>query len=168
MEILQNAINWCKGEILSAKLILVFSAVMFVLGFLVYKLGYYSEAKSMFVPLLSLGLFFGIIGGSLLYRNPRRLVTFPEHFACSPQEFVQVEKFRIQAFMNWHPVARVLFGILGCLGIAFYIGWSDPLLRSISMALIVATLAVFVIVHFSEERAMRYYQSLESHQHQNL
>lgn len=161
MEIIEHSLTWIKGEIFEARLILLFSLLTILSAFLFWKVGATPNAKAMLFPLLVAGIMFGTIGIGMLYNNPKRVVEFQKTFTENPKAFTNSEKERVETFVGWYPKTRIIFAILGAVGIFTYMLWASPIGRAIGIALIIMMLATFVIDHFSEERAEIYYKKIE-------
>jgi len=162
MEFIQHAINWCKGEIFEARLILLFGIVTIISAILFYKTGTTPGAKAMLFPLLVVGIMFSTIGSGMMYTNPKRMVEFQQAFDENPTTFIQSEKDRTDAFISWYPKTRIIFAILGGMGILIFMFWATPIGRAIGISLIIMMLTTFVVDHFSEERAETYHQKIEA------
>lgn len=160
MEIIQHTTHWIKGELFEGKLVLLFGTVTLLSAILFYKFGTTPNAKAMLFPLLVAGLMFIGIGGGMLYSNPKRLAEFPKVYQENPKAFVKAEKERVEAFVKWYPTTRYVFAVLGVLGIVLFLFWDKPIGRAIGIALLLMTVATFVVDHFSEERATIYYKHL--------
>lgn len=156
MDLLEYSIEWCKGEIFEAKLILTFGIGVMVAGLLFYTLGGTRSAKAMLLPLLVVGLIFSAIGGGMLYSNPKRIIEFEQAFQEDPAAFAQAENLRTDEFISWYPKTRIIMAVLGIIGILTFMFWSAPLGRAIGFSLILIALGTFVVDHFSEERAGKY------------
>lgn len=160
MDVLQHAIAWCKGEIFEGRFIVLFGLLAIVSALLCWKIGTTPNAKALFYPLLAIGILFGGIGGGMLYSNPKRIATFTEQAKENPQVLLEAELKRTEEFMSWYPITRYVAAGLGVLGIALFVFWGTPIGRAVGIALILATVAVFIVDHFSEERAEIYRYAL--------
>lgn len=160
MEFIEHTLNWIRGEIFEAKLILLFGIITLLVAFLFWKTGMTPNAKAMLFPLLIVGIMFIVSGSSMLYSNPKRAVEFSKSFNEDPIELVQAEKKRVENFMTWYPQIRYVAAGLGVLGILIFLFWATPIGRAIGVALLVVTISTFVIDHFSEERANIYYKQI--------
>ena len=158
----EHTTDWIKGELFEGKLIIVFGLVTCICAILFSKMGTTPNAKAMLFPLLIAGILFIAIGGGMLYSNPKRLVEFRKTYQENPAAFVQSEKDRVEVFTKWYPITRYIFAGLGVLGIVLFLFWDKPIGRAIGIALLLMTIATYVVDHFSEERAATYYQHIES------
>ena len=161
MEFIEHTLNWIKGEIFEARIILIFGIITVICAFLFWKIGTTPSAKVMLFPLLAVGIMFTAIGGGMLNSNPKREVEFSHAYKTNPHEFIQSEKERVETFMSWYPITRYIMAGLAILGIVLFLFWATPIGRAIGISLILMGLATFVVDHFSEERADIYYQKIE-------
>jgi uncharacterized membrane protein len=159
MDFVQHTIDWCKGEIFEAKIILIFG-VFLVIAAVLFYFGNTPNAKAMFYTLLVVGTLFVIGGGYMWNVNPKRIADSKIQFQENPLEFIQAEKARAENFISWYPKTRYIIGVVGILGIAFSIFWATPIGRAIGIGLLIITLATYVIDYFSEERAEVYYEHI--------
>lgn len=160
MDIFQHTTDWIKGELFEGKLVLLFGILTCVSAVLFYKIGTTPNAKAMLWPLLIAGFMFIGIGGGMLYSNPKRLSEFPKAYKENPKAFIESEKERVEAFTKWYPTTRYVFAALGILGIVLFLFWDKPIGRAIGIALLLMTIATYVVDYFSEERAAIYYKHL--------
>ncbi|CAM1348043.1 hypothetical protein [Tenacibaculum crassostreae] len=163
MDIFQHTTDWIKGELFEGKLVLIFGIITCICAFLFYKVGTTPNAKALLFPLLIAGFMFVGIGGSMLYSNPKRLAEFPKVYQENPDAFVEAEKERVETFTKWYPTTRYVFAALGVLGVVLFLFWNKPIGKAIGIALLLMTIATYVVDHFSEERAATYYQLLKSY-----
>jgi len=167
MDIFQHTTDWIKGELFEGKLVVFFGIITCICAFLFYKIGTTPNAKALLWPLLIVGFMFIGIGGGMLYSNSKRLVEFPKAYRENPKSFVESEKERVEAFTKWYPTTRYVFATLGVLGIVVFLFWNKPIGRAIGIALLLMTIATYVVDYFSEERAENYYQNLEDYKLNN-
>jgi len=157
MEIIQHSINWCRGEIFEGKMSLLFGVIILVLSIAYWKFGSTPYAKSMFVPLLVVAVLTITAGIYLISTNQARIPVYTEAFTSDPAQFIQDEKERTEEFIKWYPYTRYIFlGVMlvGALGMILSNG---ALIRAIGISLMLLSLYIFVLDHFSEERAETYY-----------
>ena len=160
MEFIEHTLNWIKGEIFEARIIVLFGVLTIICALLFWKVGTTPSARAMLFPLLTVGIMFAAIGGGMMYTNPKRAVEFTKAFKTDPGQLIQSEKERVETFMAWYPITRYIFAGLAFLGIILFLFWATPIGRAIGISLILMGLATFVIDHFSEERAEVYHQKI--------
>lgn len=156
MELIQHTVAWCKGEIFEGRIILITGLLVAVatLGF--WKLGTTPFAKAAIVPVGVLALLLVGTGISMNVTNTKRITTFQEAYATDPVAFAQAEQVRADEFIAWYPRTRWIFLGVAVAGMLLMMTGSAKW-KSIGMVLLALSLCLFVIDHFSEERAMIYY-----------
>jgi hypothetical protein len=156
MDLLQHTIAWCKGEIFEGRIILLVGALVALAAFGFWKFGETPYARAAVVPLAVLALLMMATGVTMNVSNARRIHTFTEAHAADPQAFVQAEKQRADEFIAWYPRTRWIFFGIAVVGMVLMM-YGSPMSRSIGMTLIALALSIYVIDHFSEERALIYH-----------
>lgn len=159
-ELIQHTMNWCRGELFEAKLIVLFAIISIISAFLFWKAGTTPNAKAMFIPLLLVGIMFSGIGGGMLYSNSKRMPEYKQAYEKNKIEFAESEKKRTETFISWYPKTRYIFSAVAVIGIVCFLFWAAPIGRAVGIALILMTLATFVVDHFSEERAEVYHAKI--------
>jgi len=76
MDFIEHTIDWCKGEIFEARIILLCGIAVIALAFLFYKMGTTPNAKAMLYPLLVVGILFVGIGIAMSVSNANRITEF--------------------------------------------------------------------------------------------
>lgn len=163
MDFIEHLINWCKGEIFEGKMSLVFGALVLCTGLAFWKWGSTPYAKVMAWPLLFVALFSIGIGLYLISANQKRIKESTLMYTNKPLELIKAEKQRTADFIRWYPITqKIFFGLMvaGMLGVMLS---RLPLVRAIGLALMLVSLYVFVLDHFSEERAQLYHSKIIEH-----
>ena len=160
MEFIQHTINWCKGEIFEGKMSLLFGMVVLIISLVYWKFGTTPYAKAMFVPLLMMAIFTVGTGVYLISANQKRIPTYIKTFNTDPKKFVESERARTEAFIKWYPRTQYIFlGVL-LVGALSMILSHGAMVRAIGISLMLLSFYVFVLDHFSEERANVYHQHI--------
>ena len=160
MEFIEHTVAWCRGEIFEGRLLALFGAVVVTLGLLFWRFGSTPGAKAMFVPLLAVGALGLAVGLSMNFSNQSRIDTYRAAYAENPAAFVQSERERTEAFIEWYPYTMYSFAVITILGLAVYLWRPTPLGRAIGLATLVLGLGVLFLDHFSEERADGYHTQI--------
>lgn len=156
----EQTLNWYKGEIFEAKFILAFGLTTAIIGFLVHYIGNTPYAKALLIPLLVTGLIFTTIGGSMLVSNQNKMVTVEQNFAKDSEQFAKTEKQRVEDFQYLYPLSLSISAV--CFGLALvFLGFTKNVhLHASAIAIALFGLAFMVIDYFSKERATIYYEQI--------
>lgn len=163
MDFIQHAINWCKGEIFEGRIILLFGLGLAVSAFLFWKMGDTPNAKAMIWPVGILGLLLLGSGIGMNLSNQKRIERFKVEYAENPQQFIKDEKERVEDFIAWYPKIRWTAVVVGIIGMLVFVFWATPLGRAIGITLLLFTISVFALDHFSEERGVEYHNHILEH-----
>ncbi|RXK85488.1 hypothetical protein [Filimonas effusa] len=160
MEFIQNTINWIKGELLEASLIIAFGVITIIAAFLFWKIGTTPNAKALFLPLLVSGLIYTTIGMGMRITNPKRMVEFLQKYRENRVAFIQAEKKRVDDFQYGYTISKIVASIF--LPATLLIFWftKNPTLQGIGIGLTYFALAGLVVDYFSQERADLYYAAI--------
>lgn len=159
MELLEHTIVWCKGEIFEGRIILLVGVLVAFAAFGFWKFGETPYGRAAVVPVAVLALMMVATGVTMNVSNARRIQVFTEAHEADPQAFVQAEKQRTEEFIAWYPRTRWIFFGVAIVGMLMMMS-GPPMSRSIGMILIALALSIYVIDHFSEERALTYQEHI--------
>lgn len=163
MEVINDTLNWCKGEIFEGKMSLLFGVSILIISLAYFKWGSTPGARAMFLPLLVIAILTISAGIYLVNTNQKRMPRYEIQFKENPQQFLESEKNRTANFIRWYPITqKIFFGIM-ILGMLFLLLSHAPNIRAIGIALMLLSFYVFVLDHFSEERATFYYSKIVEH-----
>lgn len=152
MELIQHTINWIKGELFEAKLIVAFGIITIIAGFLFWKIGSTPNAKALFIPLLVAGAIYSAIGGGMLYSNPKRMVELPQSYQKDKVEFAKLEKKRVDDFQYGYKVSKIVATVFFLVTLLIFWSTKNPTWMGIGIALTYFALAGLVVDYFSQER----------------
>lgn len=139
---------------------LLFGVVILIVGLAYWKFGSTDAAKIMFIPLLVVAIFTLGTGYYLVSTNSKRIPDFQEQYAENPIQFVKAEKERTEAFIKWYPYTQyIMIGVMVA-GMLCMILTHKPIIRAIGIALMLTAFYIFVLDHFSEERANVYHAKI--------
>lgn len=161
MDFINHTFSWVKGEIFEATLIFFFSLIVFISGFMFWKLGSTPNAKALFIPLLVVGAIFTSSGVSMYFSNQKRLVEYEKSYQTDAQAFIQQEKERIEGFMYMYTMTKIIATAFFFVAILFFWFSKSHNFHAIAIALILFGLSALVIDYFSTERANIYYEQIE-------
>ena len=163
MEIINDTLNWCKGEIFEGKMSLLFGVSVLIISFAYFKWGSTPGARAMFLPLLVIAILTISAGIYLVGTNQKRMPRYEIQFKENPQQFLENEKKRTADFIRWYPITqKIFFGVM-ILGMLLLLLSHAPNIRAIGISLMLLSFYVFVLDHFSEERATFYYSKIVEH-----
>ncbi|MDA3615697.1 hypothetical protein [Polluticaenibacter yanchengensis] len=160
MHLIDYTINWIKGELFEAKLIVAFAVITILAAVLFWKVGTTPNAKALFIPLLVVGVIYSAIGGGMLYSNPKRMVELPQRYQENKERFAESEKKRVDDFQYGYKVSKVVATIFFILTLVIFWTTKNPVWMGIGIALTYFALAGLVIDYFSQERADSYYAEI--------
>ena len=161
MELIDHAIIWCKGEIFEGKLSLLFGLIILLVSLTYWKFGTTPYAKAIFLPLVVVAFLAVAAGIYLITNNQSRITSFQESYSQNSKQFIQAEKERTEDFIVWYPYTRYIMAGLTVIAMALIIFVDSAVWKSIGISLMLLTLYAFVLDHFSEERAITYYQEIQ-------
>lgn len=108
MTLIDYTINWIKGELFEAKLIVTFGIITIIGAFLFGKIGTTPNAKALFVPLIIAGIIYSAIGSGMLYSNPKRMIELSQNYQQDKVEFAKSEKKRVNDFQYGYKVSKIV------------------------------------------------------------
>lgn len=160
MEFIEHTIQWIKGELFEAKLILAFGLLTILTGFLFWKIGTTPNAKALLIPFIIAGTVYSSIGGGMLYSNPKRMIELPKKYRQDKTAFILSEKKRVDGFQYSYKVSKIVATIFFMLTLIIFWSTKNPFWMGIGIALAYFALAGLVIDYFSQERADAYYKTI--------
>ena len=160
MDIIDHTLQWCKGEIFEGKLSLLFGVCVLIISLAYFKWGSTPGARAMFIPLLIFALFVIGAGLYLVNTNQKRIPRYEIQYIENPQQFIKNEKKRTAEFIKWYPITQKIFFVVMILGMLCLLLSNAPNIRAIGIALMLLSIYVFVLDHFSEESATFYYSKI--------
>jgi len=162
MDILKQSVSWAEGEVLSAKLTLLYSLLIFIAAIGFWQLGKTQLAKALVVPMFVTGFLIVTIGIGLFYANHKRVTGFRTEYENSPATFIQKEKLRTETSMNAY---KGVFRFVPALIIAaalLLIFFPAPVCRAIGIAVILLCVSVLVIDGNGDARNTAYHNLILS------
>ncbi len=138
----------------------LFGVAVVALALSFWRLGSTPAARAMFIPLLVVGALALLVGLTMSFNNQVRINTYSAAFSENPDEFVQAERERTEAFIKWYPYTMYSFSVVVILGLGVFLWKPTPFGRAIGLATLLLGLCVLFLDHFSEERAERYHAQI--------
>ena len=161
MDFFQNTVNWIKGELFEASLILSFGIVTVIAAFLFWKAGTTPNAKALFFPLLVSGLVYTAIGTGMQINNPKRMTLYQHEYKVNKEAFIQAEKKRVEDFQYGYIISKVVASLLFPATLLIFWLTKNPTWQGIGIGLAYFALAGLVVDYFSQERADIYYKAIQ-------
>ncbi len=160
MSFLDYTVNWCRGEIFEGWAILTAGFVLLAatLGF--WKLGTTELARAIVVPMLAVTLLTLALGGYLVVQNKIRIPAFQEEYRQDPAAFKEQELKRVEGFVSAYKYTFTTAAVIMITAVGLFLLGKSPLLRSVALALMVLSFIVFIVDHFSRERALDYQENI--------
>lgn len=160
MNLIEYTINWYKGEIFEATIIGVFGIFLIAISIAFWNLGKTPNAQAMLIPLLVVGLLLGFTGAYMSYSNSNKMKTLSETTIESQQEFIQLEKQRVEGFQSLYTYTKIGATLFFSIAIILFFVTDNRHWQAIAIALIITGASGLVIDYFSKERADVYYNEL--------
>jgi hypothetical protein len=155
-----HTINWIKGELLEASLILTFSVATLVAAFLFWKVGVTPNARALFIPLLLSGLIYTVIGTGMRISNAKRMPEFRQRYHDDPKGLILSEKKRIEDFQYGYTISKIVASVFFPATLLIFWLTKNSTWQGIGIGLAYFAMAGLVVDYFSQERADLYYAEL--------
>lgn len=144
MDILKLSIEWAKAEVFSAKIIWIFSCIVFLSagGFALW--GKTAMAKAFVIPLIVSGILLLATGIGLYTANKPRISQFEKDYTTNAEDFIKKE---IERTTKSDGDFRLVFKILPAIAILaalILMVFSSPNWRAISITII--ALVTFLMI----------------------
>ena len=160
MTFFKHTENWFKGEAFKAGMLIIFGSLLVILAFYFWKIGHSPTARVLVIPILVVGLFWGLAAGIGVYRNTARLENYRAEYEKAPTEFVESEKKRVEGFSRWYRPLLISWSVLIIVGLVLFNFWGGNLGRAVGLAVILFGLAGLMVDHTSEHNARAYYTEI--------
>lgn len=157
MNFYQYTQNWLKGELFEGTIILISGIILVIVALLLWKFGSTPNAKSLILPILVVGLLFSLGIGSMMISNQKRIAQFEEAYQKDPTAFIQSEKQRVDDFQVLYKYSVAFAAISFLLTIIAFGFFENRMFQSICIALMIISVSLIIIDHFSKERSQVYY-----------
>ena len=165
---IDHSLTWLEGELHEMRWLLAGGTLLLVLGLAAKLLATTPYARAVALPLLVLGGIVLAMGAGFTASTLQRQRAWPAAHAADPAGFAAAERARVAEFTAWYPRTRLIVAGLAVLAMVLMIyaessGADEvarPRLWSWALALFLFCGFVFVVDHFSEERAAAYAEKL--------
>lgn len=146
MDILKEATDWAKAELISTPFFVLFGVVFIAAGFGLWQVGKTDLAKAYIIPTLVAGALLTIIGLGLFFTNKSRITQFEKAYEKDALAFVTSELERSEATLKEYK--NVVFTaipliIVACVLVFHFV--NTPIWRA-SMITTIAMLVVILVI----------------------
>jgi hypothetical protein len=152
--------DWLNGEQFEGTIVLISGIVLIIISLLFWKFGSTPNAKALIIPIMLVGLLFTLGIGSMMIANQKRISNFEKSYQENPKEFIESEKQRVEDFQVLYKYSVGFAAISFLLTIIAFGFMENRIFQSICIALMLISVPLIVIDHFSKERAKIYYQHI--------
>lgn len=159
MSILNETVNWYKGEIFEATIFGSFGLLLILLGVFSWKFGLTPNSKSIVIPVIVIGFIFSTTAISGIISNNKRLKQI-EKVEIDTTNFVKEEIDRVNGFQYLYTMTKYIALVCFTVALCLFFFTNSANLQAIAIALIIMGLTGLVIDYFSKERADHYYEKL--------
>jgi len=160
MELYEHTQNWVKGELFEGTIVLVSGIILLIISLVLWKFGSTPNAKALIIPIMVVGLLFTLGIGGLMVSNQKRISNFEKSYQENSREFIESEKHRVEDFQVLYKYSVGFAAISFLLTIIAFGFMENRIFQSICIALMLISVSLIVIDHFSKERAKIYYQHI--------
>ena len=160
MDFYQNTQDWLKGELFEGTILLISGIILLIISLILWKFGSTPNAKALIIPIMVVGLLFILGVGGFMVSNQKRISNFEKSYQENPKEFIESEKKRVEEFQILYKYSVGFAAISFLLTIIAFGFVENRIFQSICIALMIISVSLIIIDHFSKERAKIYYQHI--------
>ena len=142
-------------------MILFSGIIIIVISLLIWKYGTTPNAKSLVIPLMVVGLFFSIGISTMMISYPKRIAESELEFKENAPQFILSEKKRVENFQILYKYSVAFAAVSFALTIIAFGLMENRIFQSICIALLLVSVSLIIIDHFSKERAKFYYIEIQ-------
>lgn len=163
MEFFQHTLQWIKGEIIEASVVLFSGILMIVSSGLLYKFNNTLHGKSLIIPLAVIGLLLATSGIFGIINNNKRISTYTKAYNQNEKEFLLSEKTRVENFDTIFKYTYPISAILVIAGAILFFTTKNTNLKAVYLGFITIGFAAYYIDYFAFERAKIYLNHIKNH-----
>lgn len=162
-DIVKLSTDWAKAEVISGKMVLLFSAIYIVTAIGFWYLGRTAMAKAFVWPFLVAGIFLIAVGAGLFFANQPRIARFEKEYHQNPETFVQQEIQRTaESQKQLTLVFRILPAIIIIAAIVILSLPGSQNWRAIGITLIATAAFLMVVDSNTDSRNTIYHSQLSA------
>jgi Flp pilus assembly protein TadB len=162
MDILKSSIEWAKAEVLSAKIVWLFSTIEIISAIGFWYFGKTAMAKAFIWPLAVSGLFLIAVGAGLYFANYPRIEQFQKRYATDAKVFTQEEIARTSKSQGELEMVFKILPVIIFLAAAVIYLIHTPLWRAISIILVITTAFLMIVDGNTDARNTEYQLQLKT------
>lgn len=163
MSLINDTIDWYKGEVFEAFFICGFGVFIFVIAIVIKGFGDTYGSQALILPIMVIGIILGMTGGYNAYVNKQKIMPLEQVQSIDEMSFIQSEKERVEGFQYLYTFTKYLATVLFALAILIFFFLENKNWQAIAIAMVILGLSGLVIDYFSKERADTYYQIILYH-----
>ena len=161
MSFYQHTQNWFSGELFEGKIILISGIIITIVSLIIWKFGTTPNAKSLIIPLMVIGLLFSIGIISMMINYPKRMEQAEQSYQKNEKEYILAEKKRVEDFQVLYKYSVAFAALSFSLTIIAFGFVENRVFQSICIGLMIVSVSLIIIDHFSKERAGIYYIEIQ-------
>lgn len=162
MKFYESTQNWFEGELFEGKIILLSGIIITIISLTIWKYGTTPNAKALFIPLLTVGLLFLIGISTMMISYPKRMAESEQAYKKNPEEFMLSEKQRVEDFQVLYKYSVGFAAVSFLLTVIAFGFFENKIFQSVCIALMLISVSLIIIDHFSKERANIYYIEIQN------
>lgn len=163
MEILEYAIKWCKAEVVSGKVFLIYGIMILIAAICLRVIGNAPMFKSIFIPLIVVSALHITAGGFMIKEYTSRQKAYTISANANIEAFKKTEHTNIDTFIkSYYPAIRIVNIVGIVIALLLIYALATPIGKSIGIGIIITVLSLLVMDYFSEERSHNYRNFLEN------
>lgn len=157
MIFLDHTMEWIRGEIFEAWMLILFGVTLLALAALFWFAARTPPIQTLFWPFAIIGLLWGGAGAFSLYNNTSRLTSYEQTYqTVGAEQFVQIERKRVDGFIWAYKYLLITWSIAIVLGLIAFMVWGGITGRGVGLGLILLGLGGLMVDHTSEQNAHDY------------
>ena len=165
---IDHSLTWLQGELHEMRWLLVGGTLLLGFGLAAKLMGTTPYARGVAWPLIVFGVAVLAMGASFTYNNLQRQRAWPVAYETDAAGFTESERIRVAEFVAWYPRTRYIgagIAIVSLLVVLYaeasgFDATARPLLWGWGLVGFLFVGFLFIIDHFSEERARVYAAAL--------
>ena len=160
MEVLKISIDWVKSELLSAKIVWLFSFLTLITSLGFATLGKTTTAKAFVLPLIISAAILFVIGVGLYAANKPRIKQFEYEYSKNPKEFIDAEIKRTSKSDNDFSIVFIVLPLIIITSAILFITFPSIKSRVINTTIILTVVFLMIVDSNTSARNAKYREDL--------